>query len=151
MDFTEEKRHRQWVTSMCVGRQRSGNTVLSCASRGSAPLRNTRCGPGRSYNQAREDFASEREYNDYLEEVEDLSALPCLETSKSSCSGLRLLTPSLSVVLSLGTKAEAAATKAKIQAYAVAHADRIVAARVRKVCSRTLSHTSSRCYSAACC
>ena len=107
------------------------------------------CGPGRSYNQAREDFASEREYNDYLEEVEDLSALPCLATS-SFCPGLRLLTPSLSVVLSLGTKAEAAATKEKIQAYAVAHADRIVAARVRKVCPRTLSHTSSRCYSASC-
>ena len=33
---------------------------------------------GRSYNQTRDDFASEREYNDYLEEVEDLSALSCV-------------------------------------------------------------------------
>ena len=68
-----------------------------------------------------------------------LRALPC--TAPALAAHGQPLTPSLSAVLSLGTKAEAAATKAKVQAYAVAHADRIVAARVRKVC---LARATSR-------
>jgi CDK-activating kinase assembly factor MAT1 len=38
------------------------------------PVSNRPASPGHSYNQTRGDFATDREYNDYLEEVEDLSA-----------------------------------------------------------------------------
>ena len=63
MDFAAEKKHRQRVLSMCAA-ARSARRVCSADPRA----------PRRSFNKGEDDFASAREYDDYLEEVEEIGA-----------------------------------------------------------------------------
>ena len=65
MDFAEEQRVRQRVTAMCA---------VSCGSPRACHLSNRPALSSDSYNQTRGDFATDLEYNNYLEEVEDMSA-----------------------------------------------------------------------------
>jgi hypothetical protein len=67
MDLAAENKIRQRVLSMCAGVRRA----RARAAAADAPRLRT---PPRSFNRRAEEFGSAREYNDYLEQVEDNSA-----------------------------------------------------------------------------
>jgi hypothetical protein len=68
MDFAAENRIRQRVLSMCV---RKG-VVFVLRANMLSPARSLAL--VRSFNKRQEEFGSAREYNDYLEQVEDIGA-----------------------------------------------------------------------------
>ena len=70
MDFAAENKIRQRVLSMCAAAARCSG----CVARGTHAA--ARHATARSFNRTESEFASANEYNDYLEQVEDMSARP---------------------------------------------------------------------------
>lgn len=85
-----------------------------------------------SYNKRPDEFASSREYNDYLEEAESIGAPP---TSLPAAPALTLCPP----VFNLCNRIDVAATEATVAAYVAAHGENISANRVRQAEERRLA------------
>lgn len=89
------------------------------------------------YNKREEDFPSLREYNDYLEEVEDMSK-PCYGScSMHASSNCIVETVSFLAVFNLIEGIDVPAIEAKIAQYQRENAEQIMIAQARKVGGKT--------------
>ena len=131
MDFAAENKIRQRVLSMCAPAARCGLRCSRHSRRGASRRR-------RSFNRTESEFASVNEYNDYLEQVEDMSARPRAALRRTRLRGQgvplsALAAPPSRAVFNLVNRTEVVATEAKISAYQAANAESITANRVRRV------------------
>lgn len=126
MELAAENKIRQRVLSMCALRQSSRFAAASDAA----------C---RSFNKGEDEFGSARDYDDYLEQVEDIGAPQRWRERAASGGGFRcrcafwLTSGALLAVFNLCQRIEVPATEARIAAYQAANADSITANRVKRV------------------
>lgn len=100
--------------------------------------------PPSSFNKRQEEFASLREYNDYLEEVEDISAWRAPRCAARRARSRRAPCAAVCAVFNLCNRIDVPANEAKIAAYQAANADSITANRVKRVRRRGREPSSAR-------